>query len=239
VPKEMFGDVGNPSVRVGTKQWYTIPLSLLAHMVGIIALIVIPLLASDMIPTPQSVLAFAAMPPAPPPPPPPPPPPAAPPTPQPIVDVNPTAAPLEPPKEIKPEPPPPPTLTSVGQIGGVPGGVPGGVVSNTLTIAAPPPPPPPQEPVRAGGAVQEPKLLKRVEPVYPRIAILGKMEGMVIIDATIGKDGVVKDAKVLRPVPLFEKEALEAVKQWRYTPTQLNGVPVEVLLIVTVHFKLK
>ena len=62
----MFGDVSAPTVRVGTKQWYTVPLSILAHVVGIGALIVIPLLASDMIPTPQSVLAFAAMPPPPP-----------------------------------------------------------------------------------------------------------------------------------------------------------------------------
>ena len=239
MPKEMFGDVGNPSVRVGTKQWYTIPLSFLAHTVALAALIVIPLLATDMIPTPQSVLAFAAMPPAPPPPPPPPPPPAAPATPQPVVDVIPNAAPIEAPKDFKPEPPPPAPVSSIGVIGGVPGGVPGGTPGGVLNMPAPPPPAPPAEPVRAGGAVKEPQLLKKVEPVYPRIAIISKMEGMVIIDATIGKDGVVKDAKVLRPVPMFEKEALEAVRQWRYTPSQLNGVPVEVLLIVTVHFKLK
>ncbi len=75
MPRDMFGDVANPSVRVGTQQWYTVPVSILAHVVVIGAFVVIPLLATDMLPTPQSVMAFAV---APPPPPPPPPPPRAP-----------------------------------------------------------------------------------------------------------------------------------------------------------------
>ena len=62
---------------------------------------------------------------------------------------------------------------------------------------------------------------------------------MVIIEATIGKDGSVKDAKVLRPVPLLDQAALDAVKQWKYTPTLLNGVPVEVVMTVTVNFTLQ
>ena len=95
------------------------------------------------------------------------------------------------------------------------------------------------ERVRAGGGVSEPKLIKRVEPVYPPDALAAKLSGMVILDVVIGKDGSVVDAKVLRPVPMFEAAALEAVRQWKYTPTTLNGEPIEVLLIVTVHFRVQ
>ena len=93
--------------------------------------------------------------------------------------------------------------------------------------------------VRAGGSVPEPKLLKRVEPVYPPDALAAGVSGMVILDLVIGKDGSVIDAKVLRPVPMFEAAAVAAVRQWKYTPSSLNGEPVEVLLIVTIHFAVK
>jgi protein TonB len=106
-------------------------------------------------------------------------------------------------------------------------------------MAPPAPPPPPSAPVRAGGDIKEPKRIHYVEPTYPTIAKQAKVSGMVIIEATIGKDGSVRDAKVLRPAPLLDEAALAAVKQWKYTPTTLGGVPVEVLLIVTVNFTLK
>jgi protein TonB len=93
--------------------------------------------------------------------------------------------------------------------------------------------------VRVGGEIKEPKKIKHVEPVYPRIAMTAKVQGMVIIEATIARDGSVKNARVLRPVALLQEAALEAVKQWRYTPTLLNGSPVEVLMTVTVNFQLK
>ena len=92
---------------------------------------------------------------------------------------------------------------------------------------------------RVGGDIKEPKRLHYVDPVYPTIARQAKVQGIVIIEATIGKDGSVKDAHVLRPVPLLDQAALDAVKQWKYTPTLLGGVPVEVLLVVTVNFTLK
>src|ERR1700704_2326534 len=94
----MFRDIVDPTVKVGSQQWYTVPVSILVHTTVVLALIVIPLMAADVLPTPPSMLAFAAAPP----PPPPPPPPAAP---KPIVEVNPAAAPIEAPKEIAPEPP--------------------------------------------------------------------------------------------------------------------------------------
>ena len=62
---------------------------------------------------------------------------------------------------------------------------------------------------------------------------------MVIIEATIGIDGRVTNARLLRSVPLLDQAALEAVRQWTYTPTTLNGVPVPVLMTVTVRFQLQ
>jgi protein TonB len=93
--------------------------------------------------------------------------------------------------------------------------------------------------VRIGGDVKEPKKLVDVRPTYPPLAMQAKVQGVVIIEATIGKDGSVKEARLLRPVALLGDAALEAVRKWKYTPTLLNGYPVEVLMTVTVNFTLK
>lgn len=106
-------------------------------------------------------------------------------------------------------------------------------------IAPPPPPPPPAAPLRVGGDIKEPKKLKNVPPVYPRIAQAAKVQGLVIIEAIISKEGDVKDAKVIRSVPMLDSAALEAVRQWKYTPPLLNGVPVDVVMTVTVNFNLQ
>jgi protein TonB len=232
----MFGDVSNPTVRVGTKQWYTVPLSILVHTVALGLMVVIPLLASDVLPTPQSVMAFVALPP------PPPPPPAAPTPPTPTPDVNPTAAPIEAPAEVKPEPPPRPVAGSIGVVGGVAGGIPGGAVGGVvggIPAPPPPPPPPPAQPVRVGGQIKEPKKVKDVRPIYPPIAQSARVQGVVIIEATIGVDGRVTNARVIRPVALLDQAALEAVKQWVFTPTMLNGQAVPVIMTVTVNFTLQ
>ncbi|MBW8713179.1 MAG: energy transducer TonB [Acidobacteria bacterium] len=78
-----------------------------------------------------------------------------------------------------------------------------------------------------------------IRPVYPPIAQSARVSGVVIIEATIGADGKVKDAKVLRSIPLLDQAALDAVKQWQFTPTLLNGVPVPVIMTVTVNFTLQ
>jgi protein TonB len=153
--------------------------------------------------------------------------------------VNPNAAPVEAPKEIKPEVIVP--SVGVGVPGGVEGGVPGGVVGGVVggLPQAPPPPPPPTAPVRVGGNIKTPNKTKDVKPVYPPIAQSARVQGVVIIEATIGPDGRVKDAKVLRSIPLLDQAALDAVKQWVFTPTLLNGVPVPVIMTVTVNFTLQ
>jgi len=91
-------------------------------------------------------------------------------------------------------------------------------------------------PVRIGGKIQAPLKIKNVEPVYPATAQSARVAGVVTIEATIGPDGKVIDAKVVRSIPLLDQAALDAVRQWEYRPTLLNGVPVPVLVTVTINF---
>jgi periplasmic protein TonB len=120
-------------------------------------------------------------------------------------------------------------------------GLPEGLTLDTFT--PPPPPivvPPPQVAgtYRPGGAIREPRKIRDSPPVYPEVARAAKIEGVVILEATIDERGVVTNARVLRSVPLLDTAALTALKQWRYTPTLLNGVPVRVLMTVTFRFSL-
>jgi protein TonB len=157
------------------------------------------------------------------------------------MDVNPAAAPVEAPKEIKPETGIESGVKGVvgGVEGGVVGGVVGGIVGGLEAAPPPPPPPPPPAPVRVGGAIRPPQKTKDVKPVYPAIAQSARVQGVVIIEATIGPNGKVQEAKVLRSIPLLDQAALDAVKQWEFTPTLLNGVPVPVIMTVTVNFTLQ
>jgi protein TonB len=120
-------------------------------------------------------------------------------------------------------------------VGGVPGGVVGGIVGG---LPEAPPPPPPAEPVRVGGNIKPPTKTTDVRPQYPPIAQSARVQGVVIIEAVIGPDGRVQDARVLRSIPLLDQAALDAVKQWVFTPTLLNNVPVPVIMTVTVQFTL-
>jgi TonB family protein len=95
-----------------------------------------------------------------------------------------------------------------------------------------------QEPVRVGGDIQAPVKTKDVRPVYPAMALSSRVEGVVTIDATIGADGKVTDAKVVHSIPLLDQAALAAVRQWEFTPTLVKGVPVPVVMTVTVIFSL-
>jgi len=95
------------------------------------------------------------------------------------------------------------------------------------------------EAVRVGGKIRPPTKVKDVKPVYPDAARSARVQGMVIVEATIGANGKVIDAKVLRSVPMLDQAALDAVKQWEFTPTLLNGKPVPVVMTVTINFKLQ
>ncbi len=97
----------------------------------------------------------------------------------------------------------------------------------------------PPAPVRVGGNIKPPQKTHDVRPVYPPIAQLARQQGIVIIEATIGPDGMVKDATVLRSIPLLDQAAIDAVRQWQFTPTVLEGVPVPVVMTITVQFTLQ
>jgi protein TonB len=127
------------------------------------------------------------------------------------------------------DPAPPPVR---GVTGGVVGGVVGGVPP------PPPPPPPPGGAVRVGGNVAAPRKIKDVKPVYPALAESARVQGIVILEATIGADGRVTDARVIRSIPLLDLAAIDAVRQWEFTPTLLNGVPIPIIMSVTVNFTL-
>lgn len=90
--------------------------------------------------------------------------------------------------------------------------------------------------VRPGGRIMAPKKIKDVPPVYPALARSAGVSGEVQIEATIGADGKVVDATVVRSIALLDQAALDAVRQWEYLPTMLNGVPVPVVVNVTVNF---
>jgi protein TonB len=112
----------------------------------------------------------------------------------------------------------------------------------------PPPPPPPPDwasqdandpPLRVGGTIKPPTKLKNVSPVYPPDAQELKVQGVVIIEARIERDGTVSRARVLRSIPMLDDAAGDAVRQWEFTPTLLNGAPVPIMMTVTVNFTLQ
>ena len=121
-----------------------------------------------------------------------------------------------------------------------------GSVAEEVQVRAPAPvaanqPPRPAEanvstPIRVGGSIREPRKVSDTKPVYPADANAAGIEGDVYIEAVITRDGSVAGARVVQGVPLLNAAALEAVRQWRFTPTTLNGVPTEVSMTVKVSF---
>ena len=99
--------------------------------------------------------------------------------------------------------------------------------------------PPRTEPIRIGNMVQESKLIHRVEPVYPEQAKSIGLQGIVKLSITINEEGFVYELKVESGHPILVEAAIEAVKQWQYSPTLLNGEPVAAQTTVTVVFNLK
>ena len=230
----------------GGRATTTILGSVVLHSLLIVALAVIPLLYYDALPSQNVLTAFFAAPLEiqPPPPPPPPPPAGVRPVSRPApttaeVQTSGFVAPIEVPTEIRPE-----EGIDLGVPGGVPGGVeggvPGGVVGGVvggLPLEAPPPPK--VAPIRVGGRIQPPRKIKDVIPSYPMLATQARVQGTVILECTISPRGTVTDVKVLRGIPLLNDAALDAVRQWVYTPTLLNGIPVPVIMTVTVTFALR
>jgi protein TonB len=233
MPRDLFGDVTRPSVSIGNRKWYSVPVSLFSHAAIIVAVVVAPLLAAPFLPKPSLriggvVIPVTAVP-------------TPPPRPRPAElkpVANPDAAPIDVPDGITPEKPSDFDISF--QDIGTPNIADG--IGNIDSIITPPPPAPPpveQKPLRVGSVVRAPQKIRDVQPVYPHPALLSRTEGVVIIEATIGVDGRVINTRVLRSANLLDNAALEAVRQWEFTPTLLNGVPVPVIMTVTVNFSLR
>lgn len=238
MPRDLFGDVVHHEVRVGGRAWYGLPLTVLVHAIVIAAVVIVPLTAIDELPgLPRAAAGYMVIAP-------PEPPPAPPRAPRraavDVPAVNPHAAPLVAPAGIAPDtglvPDPEPSADA-----GVPGGIPGSIDGAGLGVQpeAPPPPPQPVTPVRITSDLRRPAKTKDVMPAYPDIAMRARIAGVVVLEATIDAQGKVVNLRVLRSVPLLDQAAIDAVRQWEFTPTRLNGVAVPVVMTVTVNFTLR
>jgi periplasmic protein TonB len=250
----MFEQTFVDGVGKTNKSW-TVMVSFFGQIVLIGVAVIIPMVYFDALPKNQ-LTSFLV---APPPPPPPPPPPTQTEAPK-VVKVIPRqfdAGRLMQPKAVPKdvaiikEEELPPSASSAGVVGGVSGGIGGGALGGVLggvigsvASAAPPPPPPkevkpvtPQR-IRVGGNVQQAKLVRQPKPVYPPLAKQARIQGVVRLNAIISKDGTIQNLSVLSGHPLLVPAAMEAVKQWVYAPTLLNGEPVEVVTQIDVNFTL-
>jgi periplasmic protein TonB len=131
---------------------------------------------------------------------------------------------------------------SGGESGGVPGGIPGGILGG-IGAASPPPPPSAvaaasNQVLKVGGDIKAPVAIYKPQPKYPILAQQARIEGDVQIDAIIDQNGTVIQTRAISGPPLLMNAALEAVKQWKYQPTYLNGkaYPVELTVEVTFQF---
>jgi protein TonB len=251
----MFDQTFVDGVGKTNKSW-TVTVSFMVEFVAIGVMILIPLIWTEALPKASLVNFLTA--PAPPPPPPPPPPPAQ------VIKVVHVAprqfngqtlqAPREIPKQVAmiTEDALPPSNIGA-QVGGVDGGIPGGTgfSGGGAGFAPPPPPPPPppkvdvvkpkvEGPQKISSGVQAAKLIKNPKPIYPTIAKSARIQGTVVLQAYIGKDGTIQNLKMVSTAsPLLVQAAMDAVKQWVYQPTLLNGEPVDVITEITVNFTLQ
>ena len=144
---------------------------------------------------------------------------------------------------IKEDEPPPPSTGVAGVVGGVPGGVAGGAMGGVLggIISSAPAVVPkaatPQR-VRVSQGVSQGLLVHQVKPNYPPLARQARIQGTVVLQAVISKDGSIEHLTLVSGHPMLAPAAIEAVKQWKYKPYFLNGEPVEVDTTINVNFTL-
>ena len=234
--------------RIKTKQGTTAVISFILQILLIGVLVLLPLVFTEALPK-QQLMTFLV---APPPPPPPPPPPAA--TPeikivkkiQSDLDNGQLRTPTKIPQKvamIKEDESPPPSTGVAGVVGGVPGGVPGGamggvlggIIGNTPTVV--PKAATPQR-VRVSQGVSQGLLVHQVKPTYPPLARQARIQGTVVLQAVISKDGSIENLHLISGHPMLAPAAMDAVKQWKYKPYFLNGEPVEVETTINVNFTL-
>ncbi|MBI3447782.1 MAG: energy transducer TonB [Acidobacteria bacterium] len=165
--------------------------------------------------------------------------------------------------QVVPELPQPPAVDAIesedrgveagengGVQGGTPGGTPGGDVNGVLDGSLlgsrdgipggiEPAPPPDDPPARLTGDIRPPSLVRRVDPAYPELARISRMEGRVVLEIVVGRDGNVEAVTVLKSSAVFDEAAMVAVRKWRYEPALQNGRAVKVFVTVVVDFKLR
>jgi protein TonB len=231
--------------KLKTKRGWTSLISFALQVMIIGVMVLIPLIFTEALPKQQLMTFLVA-----PPPPPPPPPPAA--APVKIVHQIQTdivngelRTPTKIPKKVEmiKEDEAPPQMAATGVVGGVPGGVPGGsmggvmgsILSSVPTVA--PKIATPQR-VRVSSGVQSGLLVRKVPPQYPPLARQARIQGTVILQAEISKEGNIINLQLVSGHPMLAPAAIEAVKQWKYKPYLLNGEPVEVETTVQVNFTL-
>ncbi len=233
--------------KLKSKQGATTAISFILQILLIGVLVLLPLVFTEALPK-QQLMTFLV---APPPPPPPPPPPAAVPE---VKIVKPRQSDLDNgqlrtptaiPKKVAmiKEDEPPPSTGVAGVVGGVPGGVPGGamggvlggIIGNTPTVV--PKAATPQR-VRVSQGVSQGLLVHQVRPVYPALARQARIQGTVVLQAVISKDGSIEGLHLVSGHPMLAPAAIEAVKQWKYKPYFLNGEPVKVETTINVNFTL-
>jgi len=117
-------------------------------------------------------------------------------------------------------------------------------VSRLLEATKPPElppiiPPKPRTPVQVSGPIQEAKLIYKVTPIYPELAVRARVSGTVVLEALIDEEGSVVEIQALSGHPLLRDAAFDAVKQWKYLPTMIGGEPVRVMAVVTVIFRFR
>ena len=243
MPRDLFGDVVHPGPGLGAHARSAVPLSLIGHALFAAIVIIVPLMATDEAPGPHrdGIIRVAVERPVP----------QLPPAvtqtstvmrsnvaPSTALTVS-TPAPRFAASDIAPETGT--TTTAIGPPVRPAGGLDVGPLGERVATGVPDVPPAalPSRPVRPGGVIKTPVKVRHVPPIYPAIAQQARVEGIVIIEAVVGVDGRVVEARILRSKPLLDEAALDAVRQWEFTPTTLNGVPVPVIMTVTVNFTLR
>jgi periplasmic protein TonB len=233
--------------RKKTRNPVTVALSVLAHVVTIGLLILIPLLQTQALTIPpidmslwipkqpKPITAFSAQPRV-----------------QKHIQINssvltePTTIPARIAYVDEPAPPNPGFIPSPGggdRIGSVLIGIVNRQPEVEAPPVAPPPPPTPPPPLKASpirvSVLEKASLLHQVNPVYPPLARQTRVQGPVVLEATISKEGSIEQLKIISGHPLLTQAALDAVKQWKYRPVLLNGQPVDVITSITVNFTLQ
>jgi protein TonB len=217
----------------------SVPISIAVHVVVLLVLVVIPLV-DIVLPMPAAMMpSYVMAAPLPPPPPAP--------APHPVQPVarseSSEAAPVRAPDRIAPDAPSPPAVVPNGTIDGIPDGLGAdglfGPPAVPVVVPLPDPPRPQTGPIRAAQLPELPRKTVDVRPLYPEVARSARVEGTVIIEAVLDTTGRITQLRVIKSVPLLDQAALDAVRQWRYTPSMYGGRPVSVLMTITVRFTLQ